>query len=173
MPNARTGTALALVLMVPLLGGCQTQEQTGGLLGGGVGALAGGLIGNSLGGSTGAAIGAALGAAGGYFVGSAIGRQLDEQDRQRAEAATQRALAEPVRYASPAAPTAAPPPRPVAWNSARHADVRGTAQVTSVHREAAGGECRMVRETAYISGREVVQNTRYCRSAGGNWVAQT
>ena len=171
MDIARNG-ALAALVIVPLLGGCQTQEQTGGLTGGLGGALAGGLIGRSLGGSTGAAIGAAVGGAGGYFLGSAIGRRLDEQDRARAQAATQQALAAPVYYPTPAAQSAPPPPKPVVWNSARNANVSGTSQVTAVQRQTDGGECRMVRETAYISGQEVVQNTRYCRSPDGNWVAQ-
>ncbi len=167
--------ALAAFMIVPLLCGCQTQEQTGGLVGGVGGAVAGGLIGRSLGGSTGAAIGALAGGATGYFVGSAIGRRLDDQDRARAQAATQQALAAPVYYPPPTAQNPAPPPppaRPVAWNSARNANVSGSSQVTSVQRQPSGGECRMVRETAYIQGQEVVQNTRYCRGSDGNWQAQ-
>jgi surface antigen len=157
----------ALVVM-PLLSACQTQEQTGALVGAGGGALAGGLIGGAIGGRGGAAIGAILGGAAGLFAGSMIGRQLDEQDRARAEAATRRVLDEPVYYPSPVA-TSAPPPRPVSWSSAKNGGPRGLAQVTSVSKNADGGECRVVRETAYIQGREVMQDTRYCRGRGGQW----
>ncbi len=172
MPIGRSAAVAALV-MVPFLGGCQTQEQSGALLGGVGGALAGGVIGHAIGGNTGTAIGAMLGGATGLFVGSSIGRRLDDQDRQRAEMATQQALAQPVVYASPAATSAPPPARPVAWNSARNTGVSGSATVTAVQREASGGECRMVRETAYIKGEEVVQNNRYCRGNDGQWVARS
>ncbi len=165
--------ALAALVMMPVLAGCQNQEQSGALLGGVGGAVAGGVIGHAIGGNTGTAIGAMLGGATGLLVGSSIGRRLDEQDRARAEAATQQALAQPVVYASPAAPTAPPPPQPVAWNSARNAGVSGSSTVTSVQRQSGGGECRMVRETAYIKGEEVVQNNRYCRGSDGQWVARS
>ncbi len=161
-------TALSALVVLPLLTACQTQEQTGALVGAGGGALAGGLIGGAIGGRGGAAIGAILGGAAGLFAGSMIGRQLDEQDRARAEAATRQVLAEPVYYATPTAMTA-PPPRPVSWTSAKNAGPRGMAQVTQVSKNADGGECRMVRETAYIQGREVVQDTRYCRGRDGQW----
>jgi surface antigen len=165
-------TAMAALVLVPLLGGCQTQEQSGALLGGVGGAVAGGVIGHAIGGGAGTAIGAMLGGGMGLLVGSSVGRRLDEQDRQRAEYATQQALAQPVAYASPGAMQAAPPARPVAWNSARNTDVSGSSTVTSVQRQAGGGECRMVRETAYIKGEEVVQNNRYCRGSDGQWAAR-
>ncbi len=171
MGISRSATLAALV-MVPLLGGCENQQQTGGLLGGLGGATAGGLIGHAIGGSAGTAIGMIVGGGAGFLVGSSIGKRLDEQDRARAENATQQALAAPVTYPSNSA-TTAPPPRPVAWNSARNTDVRGSSTVTSVQRESNGGECRMVRETAYIKGEEVVQNNRYCRGGDGQWVART
>jgi surface antigen len=165
--------AIAALVVLPLLGGCQTQEQTGALVGTAGGAVIGGVIGHAIGGSTGTIVGATLGGAAGFFAGSAIGRRLDDQDRARAEAATQQALAQPVTYATPTAQTAAPPPRPVTWNSARNANVSGTSTVTQVQRQPSGGECRMVRETAYIKGEEVVQNNRYCRTASGEWVHST
>ncbi len=167
------GSVMAALIMVPFLGGCQTQEQSGALLGGVGGAVAGGVIGHAIGGNAGTAIGAVLGGGAGMLVGSSIGRRLDDQDRQRAEYATQQALAQPVYYQSPTAPTAPPPAQPVAWNSARNAGVSGSSTVTQVQRQAGGGECRMVRETAYIKGEEVVQNNRYCRGNDGQWVARS
>jgi surface antigen len=153
------GFLMAVVVAVPLVG-CQTNEQTGTLVGAGGGVVAGGLIGNALGGRTGAIIGAALGGVAGGFAGSQIGAKLDQRDRERAEAATRQALA-------------APPNRPVAWASAEDKAVRGTATTTQVQRQASGGECRLVRETAYIKGEEVVQNQRYCQGRDGAWAAAT
>ncbi len=166
--------AVAVLVAVPLfLGGCQTNEQTGGLIGAGSGAVLGGLLGNAIGhNAAGTLIGAGIGAAGGYFIGSAIGRQLDEQDRQRAMAATQQALAEPVYY-PPAGGPPPPPPRPVSWSSDHNNGTHGSTSVVAVQRQASGGECRTVREVAYIKGEEVVQNSRYCRSQDGGWAAQT
>ena len=166
-------TAMAALVLVPFLGGCQTQEQSGALIGGAGGAIAGGVIGHAIGGNAGTAIGAILGGGAGMLVGSSIGRRLDDQDRQRAEYATQQALQQPVYYPTPTATTAPPPQQPVAWNSARNAGVSGSSTVTQVQRQSGGGECRMVRETAYIKGEEVVQNNRYCRGSDGQWVARS
>ncbi len=152
----------AAALTVTFATGCQTNEQTGMLMGGGLGVLGGGLIGQALGGQSGALIGAALGGLGGAFAGSAIGRDLDARDRQRAEEATRMALAAP-----PAAQ-----PQPVNWVSDQNTGTKGRAQVVAVQKQSAGGECRTVRETAYIKGEERVQNARYCQNADGEWIAR-
>lgn len=76
--NVRQFTIAAGAAVI-LLGGCATQEQTGQL----TGAVAGGLLGNAVGGD----VGAIVGAAGGFFVGGAIGRNMDNNDRARANAA--------------------------------------------------------------------------------------
>ena len=161
-------------LLGGLLGGCQTSEQNGALAGAGVGAVAcgvaGALIFHTALGATASA--GACGAAG-YFIGSAIGRRLDEQERQRAAYATQQALAQPVAVPRGRTTPITPPARPVRWTSDSQPNVRGTAAVVSVQPEASGGECRVVRETAYIKGEEVNQNSRYCRNGGGEWMAQT
>lgn len=164
---------LALLVVAPLcLAACQTNEQTGGLVGAGTGALLGGVLGNAIGhNAAGTLIGAGIGAAGGYFIGSAIGRQLDERDRERAMAATQQVLAEPVYFPPSGAPP--PPPRSASWTSDHNTGARGSTSVVAVRRQAAGGECRTLREVAYIKGEEVVQNSRYCRSSDGAWTAQT
>ncbi len=147
-------------IALPLVAGCQNNEQAGTLVGAGGGAVAGGLIGNVIGGRTGAIIGAALGGVAGGFAGSKIGANLDQRDRDRAAAATQQALA-------------APAGRPAVWNSVENKGTRGSAVTTAVQRQAGGGECRMVRETAYIKGEEVVQNQRYCQGRDGAWTAAT
>lgn len=144
--------------------GMQNGQQTGGLLGGAVGAIAGGLLGNSLGGN-GALIAGVLGSVGGYLVGSAIGAHLDAADRQRAESATSQALATPMQPGETG--------QPVNWNSPQNAGVNGAAQVVGVQPAADGGQCRDVREVAYINGQQTTQTTRFCRSPSGTWTRQT
>ena len=157
----RTGCmALAAVMSLSLTSGCANNEQSGMLLGGGGGLLAGGLIGNALGGRNGALIGAVIGGLGGVLIGGAIGRDLDDRDRRRAEEATRLALADSSS-------------QPVSWTSDRNVGTRGGAQVVAVQRQPSGGECRTVRETAYIKGEERIQNARYCQNSSGEWTPRT
>lgn len=153
----RNHFVLTAMAALPLVAGCQTNEQTGTLLGAGGGAAVGAGIGSAFGGRNGALIGALLGGAVGGFAGSQIGQQLDQRDRERAEAATRQALV-------------SRPNSPVAWASDQNRGVRGSARVTNVQRQPSGGECRTVRETAYVKGQEVVQNANYCQTAGGEWM---
>ncbi len=139
--------------------GMQNDQQAGGLIGGAGGAIAGGILGNSFGGF-GGLIGGVLGSVGGYLVGSAIGARLDQADRQRAEAATERALAAPA------------PDTPVAWRSDHNAGIGGSSQVVSQQPQSNGGECREVREVAYINGEQTQQTSRYCRGPSGAWTRQ-
>jgi surface antigen len=165
---------LAAAFSLPLLIGCQNQEQSYGAGGAAVGALTCGLIGGAIFHSTagGLASAAACGAAG-YFVGSAIGRKLDEKDRERAQAATQAALAVPVRYTPTQTAVIHPPAKPVTWASDHGTGVTGSSSVVAVQPPAAtgGGECRTVREVAYIKGQEEQQDSKYCRGTDGSWVA--
>jgi surface antigen len=160
-------------IAIPLVAGCQTNEQTGGLVGGGIGALACGAAGAALfHRSYGAILPAAACGAAGYFIGSAIGRQLDERDRAVAAVATQEVLAMPVSYRATGSAPYHPPARTVRWKS-DHSGTHGSATVVAVQPSRNGGECRTVREIAYIRGEEVPQTTRYCRPAeGGSWAAQ-
>jgi surface antigen len=151
----------ALAAAALLVSACATNQQTGALVGGTGGAVLGGLAGQALGGRSGALIGALAGGTAGLLAGSLIGKELDDRDRLKAEAATQQALMAP-----PNAP-------PATWASQDKPNVRGQARVVAVQRQPAGGECRSVRETAYIQGREVVQNMRYCQNAEGQWSARS
>ena len=66
--NIARNAAMATLVLVPFLAGCQNQEQSGALIGGVGGAVAGGVIGHAIGGNAGTAIGALLGGATGLFV---------------------------------------------------------------------------------------------------------
>lgn len=169
--RAKRGGAVAIVALSLLpMSACQSNEQTGGLVGAGGGAVLGGLLGQAAGhNTTSTLIGAGLGAVGGYFVGTAIGRQLDQADQKRAAEATHQALAQPVYY--PAGQPAHLPKQPAKWTS-DHSGDSGTAKVVAAQKTTNGGECRTVREVAYIKGQEVPQDSRYCRGPEGDWVAQ-
>jgi surface antigen len=176
-------TILVLAASVPLLGACQTNEQTGGLLGGLGGAAGGALIGGAIShNATGALLGGAIGGLGGYLVGSAIGRSLDERDRRLANQAVMQALYAPPGpgyygpepYYEPA-PGAPPPhrhhryPRRSAHWTSDHSGAHGSVTVVAVQQTAGGAECKTVREVAYVSGRELAENQRYCRSGSSEW----
>jgi surface antigen len=158
---------LALALALATLGGCQnnggmSNQQMGGVAGAGAGGLLGGLLGNQVGHSgTSTAVGAGLGAVAGYFVGSSIGARLDESDRKKAETTTTQVLHSPSKK------------KKVAWTSDKNSGVHGSSEVVKVDPKPNGAECKTVREVAYIKGEEVTQNSRYCRSAGGEWAPAT
>lgn len=180
--SARSPLTMAACAAVFALSACQTQEQTGGLVGAGGGALLGGLVGGAIGhNAAGAVIGTSIGALGGYFIGSSLGRALDERDRARAQLATQQVLAQPMPPPAPPPSGGAygyhPEPQPAAapptatWSSDHNPGVYGSATVVRAQ-QTPSGECRTVREVAYISGQEVTQNTTYCRGPSGQWIAQ-
>jgi surface antigen len=152
----RIGCALGIVLLVTACDPNQMNNaQLGQLLGGSTGALAGAGLGSLFGGhSRGAATlaGAGIGALAGVVIGGAIGARLDARDQQRATQATAVAL---TRGSG-------------SWHS-DHTGASGQTVVTHTQKEASGGECKTVREVAYIKGEQVNQTQRYCRDANGGW----
>ncbi|WP_158283985.1 glycine zipper domain-containing protein [Azospirillum sp. TSO22-1] len=167
--------ATALCLSGFSLAGCQTNQQTGALVGTAGGSAVGALLGKSLGHSGGATlIGGLAGGAAGYFIGSSIGQSLDERDRMRAQTATAAALNAPLPVKA-SSPSAAPRPVPAAqrpsktWTSDHKTGAKGSATVTAVEAASDGRECRTVHEVAYVQGREVTQDTKYCRNAQNQW----
>jgi len=147
----------ALILIGLLLAGCanMNNEQQGGAIGAGSGALIGGVLGKAFGGTKGAIAGASLGALGGYFVGSSIGARLDAEARAKAQKATERALNQKSTKRH-------------GWED-KASHTHGHTDVIKVDKQADGGECKTVREVAYIKGEEVVQKSKYCRAASGEW----
>jgi surface antigen len=164
----------AIILsMTVMLCGCDpntmNKQQWGSLLGGGGGAALGGLIGSHA--SHGKAgmtlMGAGLGGIIGYLAGSTIGQHLDERDRQSASTATMKVLNQPIRKNSNGTGSA----HPVKWVSDHNQGTSGSSNVIEVEpNPGSGGECRTVREVAYIKGQEVMQESKYCHNAEGQWV---
>lgn len=184
----RSGTlrlVMAGALALPILVACEStgsNQQYGQFGGAAIGGILGGIAGSAIGGNrTGAVIGALAGAAAGYFLGGAIANALtNPADRQQASAATEKVLntPAPASYTASRAPAtsnrAASQPRqtrPVQakWRSESDRSISGSTTLTSVQRGNDGGECRTVREVAYVQGKEVQQDARYCRAPGGGW----
>lgn len=173
----KTLPSVFLAALLCFVGGCQTSEQTGSLLGLSGGGLLGATLGKALGRSDNAMVlGGLAGGTVGYFVGSSIGRSLDDRDRGRAQSATVTALNSPVKGAPSSRPhsvqrVSATHGPTAKWTSDHQSGVKGSATVTEVETTAAGSECRTVHEVAYIQGREVMQDTKYCRNANHEWQA--
>lgn len=156
---------IAALVSFPLLVGCaadgSNDKQTMGTL---LGVAAGVALGSMVGDGSGRAAAMMAGGLLGGMAGSAIGRQLDERDRLLAARTTERVLTAPP-------PPAGKPGQTLPWQSQQNPNVRGSSQVLSSSQTASAGECRTVREVAYIEGREVAQTVEYCRAANGNgWV---
>jgi len=160
------------VASLPLLGSCQTNEQTGGLVGALGGAAGGAAIGGAIGhNATGALIGAGVGALGGYLIGSAIGRALDQEERR------QLALASELAAEQPVVPKV--PPKKVQWKRTDPQTNTVTASGWVVPKsdpyQRDGTTCREVTQNVSKNGQTQSQDVTLCRTQvaqadGSNWV---
>lgn len=175
MSRFLVGLTVAAMLVV---GGCESNEQTGQLLGGLGGAATGAAISKAFGGNTTTTLlAAAGGAAAGYYIGGAIGRSLDKRDQELAAQANQRVLAAPISTPKPAPSatkaavvTQVPAKNaPTANWSSDHSDAKGSVSVASVEAAPSGEECRTLHQVVYVHGKEVDQSDRYCRTPGSQW----
>jgi surface antigen len=150
-----------ILILVPLLflSSCVTNEKIGQTVGEVLSGVGGYAAGKAIGGKNTAALGADIGGRAGGLLGGEIGKRLDERDQRKAEEATAQVLNAP--------PQTAEESTIAEWYSARNPGVYGHAKVVAIRPTAYGGECRTVREVAYIHGKEVIQNTTYCRVLGG------
>jgi surface antigen len=143
--------AAVVVLSATMVAGCETptKEQTGTVLGG----VAGGVLGNQIGhghGRTAAVIGGTLI---GALVGGAIGREMDQNDRYRAQQALEYT---PTHQSS-------------SW---QNPDTGNQYTVTPVRTyETAQGPCREYETDAYIDGRRETVVGSACRQPDGTWRA--
>jgi surface antigen len=148
-----------------LLAGCEGRNNQA--LATGVGTVAGGvagaLLGRQLGGrnSPGALIGGLVGAAMGGLLTNHVAHRLSAAERWRQNTAHRRLLEAPVE------PDAPLPQR--RWVSPEDPTTRGTAEVLVV---TDGGQCRTIREIAYVRGEELRQEARFCRGENGQWTRQ-
>jgi surface antigen len=120
-----------------------------GLGGAAIGGAMGGLLGNKL--SKDKTVGTVVGALGGAIVGSIIAKQLDQCEKEKMAEATVSAVNAPTGKAQ-------------AWKSDSRDDVHGTVTAAAPEKLADGRQCRTVTNVAYISGKEVRETPRLCRT---------
>jgi surface antigen len=96
-------------------------------------------------------------AAVGGVAGTAVGASLDEQDRQRANAAEIQAL------------ETGAPGAPVGWRS-EHGPYHGTV-VPGPYYYSGGMRCRSYTHTVYIGDRPQALRATACRNSDGSWTA--
>ena len=174
-------SVLGLLAVSVVLAGCKTTEvasgsnkQTGQALGTLLGAATGAILAENRG-PGGKIFAAIVGGVVGAAIGGAVGNALDETERKQASEATQKVLAASKPADAPAytnvAPSSPPAPQQTAkWTSDTRGDVSGSSTVIAYRATTSGDECRTVRELAVIAGKEVVQNSEYCRNpATGSW----
>ncbi|MCR9257196.1 MAG: RT0821/Lpp0805 family surface protein [Alphaproteobacteria bacterium] len=155
-PTLMKSTALAAVLALGLAGCAQNgaKENVGGLLGAAAGGLAGSKIGTGSGQLAAVAIGALLGG----LAGQSIGRQMDENDRFKAQQAMSSA-------------TQAPIGQTITW---RNPDTENSGTVTAVREgdDSQGRYCREFQQTVTIGGRTEEAYGVACRQPDGTWEIQ-
>mgnify|MGYP001213361227 CR=1 FL=1 len=151
--------SIAVVAGGLLLAGCADQGYgTRQTIGAGTGAVLGGLAGATVSKSGSSATRAAatgIGAIAGLLLGSEIGRHMDEQDRQRAESAAQRAHTAPLG-------------EEITWNNPESGNY-GTIVPTRDGTNRAGEYCREYRTTVNVGGRVEEAYGTACQQSDGTW----
>jgi surface antigen len=120
-----------------------------------VGAVAGGAAGAAIGGRKNRIPGIAIGAMAGGILGNLIGADMDERDRQLAEAAQYRALEQ------------GQPGQPVPWNNPNNQHYGQV--VPGKYYQQGGQYCRPYTHTIYVSGQPQTARGTACRSGDGTW----
>ena len=138
--------------------GCapMSENETAGTI---IGGVAGAVVGNKFGKGSGRTAATALGAVIGATVGRNVGKSLDATSRERAGAATERALdtagiGESITWENPA-------------NEGGPA--HGSATITRQGNDRKGRTCREFQQTVIIGGREEQSYGTACRDDNGDW----
>jgi surface antigen len=145
--------AIAMLLLVPLIG-CQTvSESPKTAIGGLGGAATGGLIAAAAGGG---GAGIAAGVIGGALLGGLVGNLLDQRDRELQAKAASQALEN------------TPSGKPVAWQNPDNGHA-GTITPTRTYQTAQGAYCREYQQTVTIDGKKENSYGTACRQPDGSW----
>lgn len=143
---------LAVAVLPVALAGCVSASKQ--QAGTGIGAVVGGVLGSQVGSGSGRRAATVIGAVAGGIIGNQIGRYLDERDRERARAASQKALDTGTTQS---------------WQN-RDSGNSGTAQV--VNASAAGSSperpCRTIKQTiALKDGTSREEEVTACKGPNG------
>lgn len=144
----------AIISMLALsmtLSGCETKAQQGSMLGAGAGAL----LGAGVGGKNNRVAGAAIGAVIGSLIGGQVGHYMDEQDKMKAQATSQRAL----EYS-----------RSGTTSSWHNPDSGHSGTVTPYKAYQKNGDyCREFTQTVNVGGKTERAYGTACRRPDGQW----
>ena len=149
----RLAPIIAIILLPAMLPACGPGNKQG--TGTIVGAVAGGAAGAAIGGKNNRIPGVAIGAMAGGILGNLIGADLDERDRQLAEAAQYRALEQ------------GQPGDAVPWNNPT-SQRRGQIVPGNPYQQG-GYHCRPFTHTIYIGGQPQTSRGTACRQPDGTW----
>lgn len=184
----RKGAIMALSASL-VVGGCETNKDKAVLAGMFAGAAAGAAVTKAADGKD-FGLGIIIGAIVGGTIGLIVGYQLDEADRQRADAAARQAADAPTGqritwqstkdpkvsgYAEPITPPAGREPSSGATTPSeppRVASTHSASSTTAPAQQAAQPEprqCRRVREVVIAHGQEIKEEAQYCL-VGAQWV---
>jgi len=146
---------LSLTGVIPVVH-AQTKCGSGSkIAGAAIGGVLGGLLGNKIDGGRKRTTGTLIGALGGAVIGSMIAAKLDDCEKEKMAEATIEAV------------NASPSEETYNWSSDSRDDVRGTVVAAAPVELDDGRQCRTVTRVAYISGEEVRETPRLCRTPPG------
>jgi surface antigen len=149
----RLAPIIAVLILPGMLAACGPGNKQG--TGTIVGAVAGGAAGAAIGGRKNRIPGIAIGAMAGGILGNLIGADMDERDRQLAEAAQYRALEQ------------GQPGQPVPWNNPNNQHYGQV--VPGKYYQQGGQYCRPYTHTIYVGGQPQTARGTACRAGDGTW----
>lgn len=137
-----------LVASSLVLSGCQTNQEQQGQI---IGAIAGGILGNQVGGGSGRTAAVIAGTILGGYLGGNIGRQMDENDRYRANQALEQL---------PSGQTAT-------WTNPDTGNQYAVTPTNTFYQD--NSPCRQYTTSAWVDGKQEQVTSTACRQADGSW----
>lgn len=148
MNVTRKTLVAGLVVTTFVLGACQTtQEDTGRV----IGAIAGGVLGSKVGGGSGKTAATIAGTFLGGFIGGELGKQMDQNDRYRANQALESA---PTNYTT-------------SWSNPDTGNDYAVTPTRTYYSDSRA--CREYTTDAWIEGRKETIYGTACRNSDGSW----
>lgn len=147
----KTKAPLVILTSLTLLIGCQqpTKQEAGGVIGG----VAGGVLGSQVGSGSGRTAAIIAGTLLGAYAGSIIGKEMDENDRYRAQQTLE----------------TAPTNQRTSW---KNPDTQNEYTVTPTRTyNTSSGPCREYTTEAIIEGKKEIVYGTACRQPDGTWQA--
>lgn len=133
-----------------LLGGCQTTQEEQGRV---IGAIAGGVLGSRVGGGSGKIAATIAGTVIGGYIGGKLGREMDENDRYRAQQALEDTRTGETTH----------------WDNPDNGHEYAVTPTRTYYNQSQ--PCREYTTEAWIDGKKQTVYGTACRQADGSWQA--